>query len=179
MEVKIEALRALGEKYGLHPLALEDDEIAERRARGIALTGPERAVLLASAALPQAYLPYADLWAPYDDAATLDLLRHGNYDTVTGDEAALRFLIDNGFIAANVTLVHQYFAVMLAVVAALACLRAVEAGYQAGVWDESYGRWYGIARGWYSPTATTVPVRVRNDLCRLPASITVPTRSCR
>lgn len=31
-------------------------------------------VLLASAALPQAYLPYADLWAPYDDAATTEEL---------------------------------------------------------------------------------------------------------
>ena len=32
----------------------------------------------------------------------------------------------------------------------------VEAGYQVGASDESYGRWYGIARGWYAPTATTV-----------------------
>lgn len=32
----------------------------------------------------------------------------------------------------------------------------VEGGYQVGVSKESYGRWYGVARGWFSPTATTV-----------------------
>ncbi|HEX5820101.1 MAG TPA: BamA/TamA family outer membrane protein [Gemmatimonadales bacterium] len=32
----------------------------------------------------------------------------------------------------------------------------IEGGYQVGVSAETYGRWYGIARGWVSPTATTV-----------------------
>jgi hypothetical protein len=32
----------------------------------------------------------------------------------------------------------------------------VEGGYQLGVSSESWGRWYGIARGWVAPTRTTV-----------------------
>ena len=32
----------------------------------------------------------------------------------------------------------------------------MEAGYQAGLSDDSWGRWYGIARGWLSPTTSTV-----------------------
>jgi hypothetical protein len=32
----------------------------------------------------------------------------------------------------------------------------IEGGYQVGVSTESFGRWYGIARGWVSPTPTTV-----------------------
>lgn len=31
-----------------------------------------------------------------------------------------------------------------------------EAGYQAGISDESFGRWYGVVRGWAAPTRTTV-----------------------
>jgi hypothetical protein len=55
-----------------------------------------------------------------------------------------------------------------------------EVGYQAGVSEESFGRWYGVVRGWVAPTRTTVVAAraLAADLTGTPtleARLTLPT----